>query len=877
MSDYPFLSRFPIALFVGIALLAGLMQADEAGAAPVIISRASTSAAGVPSDGYGGYDASISADGRFVAFEGEGNLVPGDTNGVTDIFVKNTQTGAITRVSTSSEGIEANAPCGIPAISGDGRYVVFDSAASNLVAGDSNATGDVFMKDVVTGTTTRISVSVSGLDANDVSYDASVSDDGRVVSFRSRATDLVSNDTNSVADIFVRDIQAGTTSRASTTSSGVETAGNHDDPSISPDGRYVAFGSTSTTLVSGDTNAVEDVFVKEISNGTTTRVSTSQAGAEGNGNSADPAFSYDGRYVVFASSAANLVSGDTNGQIDVFRIDRQDGSVIRASLASDGTQADAQNVYAGISGNGRFVVFESNATNLVPVDTNAVTDVFVNDTYTGDTVRVSTDLAGVQGDAGSDCWSHSPISADGRMVVFASNATNLVPGGATPAPRQIFIRHSDANAAFTWYDNVYAANWILMANPSSASGDAWFDLTIAGQVRTLPALPGESAGQVPPGMSLSAQYAGVMDGPVDVGSHSRSGVLTSQRILWAGNSLEEVVGTDSRKLSNHFYWAWYDEQSPGYKNWVLVNNPGLNPVFYRIKIAGVERASGSLDAGVNVTPRFGGVMDGPVEVEAWSDSVGGSVPAYVMASQRVLINGDTAFNEVPGIPATELSGDYLWTWYDNHSPGAQNWVMIANPDGATDMHYEIWIGGVLVEDDTTGGGTIPPGGYIFPTFGPPDVPAANGPVEVKTFSAEPHGPGNVMNSIASQRVIWGPSFEEVPGYPYSALTNTYHWTWYDQSQANVFNWVMVAKQDETATNVYYKVLVAGVERKACTQIPDADRDYASFAGVIGGPVEVRSYSDADCTVASAPGNGIMASQRVLWKGYFNEVVGTEPR
>jgi len=875
MSNTSVVSRTLFALFAGIALLAGLMKADEAGASPVIISRVSTSTAGTPAGGWGGYAASISADGRFVVFEGSDNLVPGGPNGSEDVFIKDIQTGAITRISTSSAGVEGNGGSQSPAISGDGRYVVFDSAASNLVPGDNNAVGDIFMKDVLTGATTRLSVSGSGVEAGSVSYDASVSADGRVVSFMSHATNLVPNDTNAVGDVFVRDIQAGTITRVSTTSLGAEAAGSHGDASISPDGRYVAFGSTSTTLVSGDTNAVEDVFVKEISNGTTTRVSTTgQAGVEGNGRSEDPAFSNDGRYIVFASRASNLLSGDTNGQMDVFRKDLQDGSVIRASLASDGSQADSQSYYAGISSDGRFVVFQSNATNLVSGDNNALADVFVNDTYTGDTVRVSTDIAGIEGDAGGDCWSHSPISADGRLVVFASNSSNLVPGGATPSPRQIFIRHSDANTAFTWYDNVYAANWILMANPSSASGDAWFDLTIAGQVRTLPALPGASAGQVPPGMSLSAQYAGVMDGPVDVGAHSRSGVLTSQRILWAGNSLEEVVGTDSRKLSNHFYWTWYDEQSPGYKNWVLVNNPGLNPVFYRIKIAGVERASGSLAAGANVTPRFGGVMDGPVEVEAWSDSVGGSVPAYVMASQRVLINGDTAFNEVPGIPATELSGDYLWTWYDNHSAGAQNWIMIANP-GATDMHYEIWIGGVPVQNDTNGGGVIPAGGYIFPTFIPPTVPAANGPVQVKTFSDTGHTAA--MNSIASQRVIWGPSFEEVPGYPYSAITNTYHWTWYDQSQANVYNWVMVTKQNLASTNVYYKVLVAGVDRQLCTQIPLDGRDFPAFPSVIGGPVEVRSYSDVGCTIPSAPGNGIMASQRVLWKGYFNEVAGTEPR
>ncbi|MCL4474518.1 MAG: hypothetical protein M1455_11405 [Actinobacteria bacterium] len=860
MSNTSVVSRFLFVLFAGIALLAGLMKTDEAGAAPVIISRVSTSAAGTPADGWGGYGASISADGRFVAFEGSDNLVPGSTDAAQDVFVKDTQTGAITRVSTSSEGVEANGYCTFPAISGDGRYVLFESMASNLVPGDNNGVTDIFRKDTLTGATIRISVSGAGVEADLASYEASISADGQIVSFLSQATNLVPNDTNAAEDVFVRDIPAGTTTRASTTSSGAETGGRHDDPSISPDGRYVAFDSTSTTLVAGDTNAVEDVFVKDLSTGTTTRASTSQARAEGNGRSADPAFSNDGRYIVFASAASNLLSGDANRQWDVFRKDLQDGSVIRASLASDGTtESDNQSVYAGISGDGRYVVFESNATNLVPGDTNASPDVFVNDTVTGDTVRVSTDIAGVGGDAGGDCWSHSPISADGRLVVFASSSSNLVPGGATPSPRQIFIRHSDANTAFSWYDNVYAANWILMANPSSASGDAWFDLTIAGQVRTLPALPGKNAAQVPPGMSLNARYTGVMGGPVDVGAHSRSGVLTSQRILWAGNSLEEVVGTDSRKLSNHFYWTWYDEQSSGYKNWVLVNNPGLNPVYYRIKIAGTERASGSLAPGANITPRFAGVMGGPVEVEAWSDSVGGGVPAYVMASQRVLINGDTAFNEVPGVPADSLDAHYYWTWYDQQSPGARNWVLIANP-GSGSIYYEIKVAGNVVKN----GGPIAAGANDTPSF-PGTI---GGPVEVRTFSDSGHQ--LATPAIASQRVIWGPSFEEVPGIPKVDLSANHMWTWYDQQSPGARNWVLIA--NPTLNPIYYRIKVAGDVVSTGGPIAAGSNVTPTFPGTMGGPVEVDTFSDASFNTPEAS----ITSQRVIWNGFFNEVAGNEP-
>lgn len=467
-------------------------------------------------------------------------------------------------------------------------------------------------------------------------------------------------------------------------------------------------------------------------------------------------------------------------------------------------------------------------------------------------------------------------------TTYEATLTTAITGGGVPLERNYTWTFSTARDYWwTWYDNqsTGASNWVLMANPDSATQSINYRLSIADTDKSL---AGWNNGVVAPGgNSLTPQYPTVIGGPVNAASITDgSKGIVSQRILWGQNSLEEVLGTDGEKLSNHFYWTWYDDLSTGYTNYVMVANPGTANVFYRVKVAGVPKTTGEIVPGDSAFWRDGTLQGGPVEVEGCQVAfdpidITCSSPADVLASQRVLSNSGGAFNELVGTAETDLSSDYVWTWYDNHSPGAQNWIMIANP-GAVDMYYEIWIGGELVQDDTTGGGPIPAGGYIFPTFGPPDVPAANGPVQVKTFSGTPHNPAtNAMNSIASQRIIWGPSFGEVPGYPNSLLTNTYHWTWYDQSQANVFNWVMVAKQDFAANNVYYKVLVAGVERKACTQIPAEGRDVPAFPGVIGGPVEVRSYSDASCTVLSAPGNGIMASQRVLWKGYFNETLGTD--
>jgi hypothetical protein len=260
-------------------------------------------------------------------------------------------------------------------------------------------------------------------------------------------------------------------------------------------------------------------------------------------------------------------------------------------------------------------------------------------------------------------------------------------------------------------------------------------------------------------------------------------------------------------------------------------------------------------------------MGGPVEVLA---TVSGSgTPAKVMASQRVLSDYGKAFNEVPGIPGTELNSDYLWTWYDMKTAGARNWVLIANPFTSV-IYYQIEIGhdGCNLSPPagtTCRSGTVPASGYVTPTF---DGYMA-GPVEVKTFSnwllTDP------ANSIASQRVLWGPSFEEVPGLPKPALGNGYTWTWYDQSVTGVTNWVLIANIDP-AVPVYYQVKVGGTPIGACTPLAPGAITTPTYPSTIGGPVEVNAYTDLGCTTHAT--TGILASQRVLWNGYFNEVLGT---
>jgi|GEM_PF-1585857 len=225
----------------------------------------------------------------------------------------------VQRVSVASGGTQGNGDSGCPSISADGRYVAFQSYASNLVPGDTNGTWDVFVHDRLTGQTTRVSVASDGTQGN----------------------------------------------------------GDSECPSISADGRYVAFASLASNLVPGDTNGTWDVFVHDRLTGQTTRVSVASGGAQGNSGSWCPSISADGRYVAFQSYASNLVPGDTNGVLDVFVHDRLTGQTTRVSVASDGTQGDSYSFGSSISADGRYVAFSSLASNLVPGDTNDKPDIFV--------------------------------------------------------------------------------------------------------------------------------------------------------------------------------------------------------------------------------------------------------------------------------------------------------------------------------------------------------------------------------------------------------------------------------------------------------------------------------------------------------------------
>jgi len=457
---------------------------------------------------------------------------------------------------------------------------------------------------------------------------------------------------------------------------------------------------------------------------------------------------------------------------------------------------------------------------------------------------------------------------------------------------------------WTWYDNFSSMNWLLLANPSGNLNSIIYDYTVSSNPMTSCGDSSPSSGIIAPGASAPSRCynasgemnagMGMVGGPVTASSLTGDKAIASQRSLWkGGNSLEEVLGTEDTKQSSHYYWTWYDNKSPGWLNWVMVSNPSTDPIYYRIKIAGADpapyliegAASGVIPAGQNKNARFN-FKGGPVEVETWSDSVGGSTPVNAIASQRVLSNAGTAseaFNEVPGIPLGDLSNDYLWTWYDNVSAGAFDWILIANPN-ADPINYEIRVKGAvpsqMIEGSATG--SIAPGTNVTPRI----KNVSNGPVEVVTCVGVitdgvcGDGPSANNKAIASQRVLWGPSFEEVPGSPKSTLGGDYHWTWYDQLDAGTYDWIHII--NTTGSQIYYQITVGGVapspvvEGAASGTIAAGELVHPRFAKR-GGPVEVKSCSVAfdgsgNCPDVTPP--PIMTSQRVLWHGYFNEVLGT---
>ena len=344
------------------------------------------------------------------------------------------QTNAL--VSTSTAGVLANDRSYYSQISADGRYVVFQSKASNLVAGDNNGRYDIFRRNLQTGTTDLVSVSTAGFSGNGLGLSPTVSGDGRFVAWESDATNVISGDTNGTWDVFLRDMTQGVTTRISLTAGGGQAGQRSGNPRLTPDARFIVFESDAA-LVASDTNGLKDAYFLELATGQLEQISVTAGGVQGNNWSFHCALSDDGRFVCFSSSADNLVAGDTNGRGDVFVKDRTMGTIIRVNVSSAGVQSNGESTWPSISGDGQTIAYCSRASTLVVGDTSNHWDLFAFDVPTATTTRLNVQPSGAQ--ANSYVRSPNGISADGRFVIFASLSTNLVPGD-TNGFQDIFIR-----------------------------------------------------------------------------------------------------------------------------------------------------------------------------------------------------------------------------------------------------------------------------------------------------------------------------------------------------------------------------------------------------------------------------------------------------
>jgi hypothetical protein len=397
----------------------------------------------------------ISGNGRFVAFWSDAaNLVPDDTNDAVDLFVHDLQTGRNERFfaaddPSSNPGYSASTIV----LSNDGRFVAYCFEPGDPT--DRNFSYDTFVIDRLTGTTDRVTTSIPELgsdDGNSDSCPSSISGDGRFVLLSSESADLVAGDTNGTTDAFVYDREFGSISRVSFNSNGEELNGESYGGSISADGRYVAFSSSASNAVPADTNGVSDIFVRDRVTGQTERVSLDSFGAQANDESmafSVPSMSSDGRFVTFSSAASNLVAGDSCCW-DVFVRDRQTGTTQRVSVASGGGQADGSSLAPELTADGNAVVFYSDATDLVPGDTNGFTDVFVtvlgSSPSSPPTISAFAPAQGSPGTTviitGSNLLGATRVTFNGKDaasfgVTSATQITAVVPPDATTGPIRI--------------------------------------------------------------------------------------------------------------------------------------------------------------------------------------------------------------------------------------------------------------------------------------------------------------------------------------------------------------------------------------------------------------------------------------------------------
>lgn len=429
-------SRKLALLAAALALPACEEDINDDSTAPAVTRRISLAADGSEGD-RASSNPDLTPDGRYAVFDTAAALVAEDTNGKVDIYRKDLLTGAIVLVSVNDLGEPGDGDSTRPSISADGSRVAFQSFAVNLASGDTDqdaSTSDIYVRDLAAGTTLHVSQAEGGgpAFATNGSSSPAISGDGLYVAFASDAEDLQSAAPilNPTTWIYRVEIDTGLAEMVTVTTLDEAAEAESDRPSISFDGAWVAFDSSESGLVDGDVNGTSDVFVRDMSLGSTERIG-------GNGPSSEARLSPDGRYLAFTSAAFDLVPGDVNGLPDVFLRDRQALSTTKVSASVVGGGAAGQSSLPVVSADGRYVAFLSEAPNLVPGDANNVRDHFLRDLATGATYRVSVRTGGAPGTDTSEA--RPALTADGRFVAFASRAPELVVGDSN-GDIDVFLR-----------------------------------------------------------------------------------------------------------------------------------------------------------------------------------------------------------------------------------------------------------------------------------------------------------------------------------------------------------------------------------------------------------------------------------------------------
>jgi Tol biopolymer transport system component len=436
-----------VALACGAIASLGLPAAAQS----TSLVSAKSSGAQVPEDSESGlWGPALSDDGRWAGFESFSDaLVAGDGNQALDVFLRDMHSGALRLVSETPSGTSGNNSSSGQSLSADGTLAAFVTLALDLTpasANDANGFFDVLVRDLVSGAYTPVTRLPNGVWSDKGGFDAEISADGKWVAFSSRSTNLVATPpgTNEL-QVYVRELSSGAFERVSVDGAGNSGLGENAYCSISGDGLIVAFASKAANLVPGDTNGARDVFVRDRVAGVTSRVSVATGGGQAHGESAVPHVSRDGRYVAFSSTAPDLVAGDMNGKGDVFVHDLQTGVTTRALMALGGLEPDDHSGAGYLSADGRYLSVNSRAANLYAGDQPGTDEVFRLDRSTGELHRCTTDTLGVAG-MNINFGGPAAVSADGRFVLFESTLTQLVPVDANGA-RDVFLRDLGSAAA----------------------------------------------------------------------------------------------------------------------------------------------------------------------------------------------------------------------------------------------------------------------------------------------------------------------------------------------------------------------------------------------------------------------------------------------